>query len=87
MAAAAASVPQTYRYIMRVVRKEITRVAGNMDTEDFLRREFRPKTLVNGSLAESLKLARDWAHLVESIHGHKVIPRSLSADFPHLNYP
>ena len=72
MAAAAASVPQTYRYVMRVVRKEITRVAGNMDTEDFVRREFRRKSVVDGSLASSLKLAKDWAHLIESIHGHKV---------------
>lgn len=74
------SIRQVYRHVLRVVWKEITSVAGNADTEEYMRREFRRMREMPGQAA-ALELARDWANLVAAIHGHKVSSRN-SIDAP-----
>lgn len=60
----------TYRRVLRAIDARVTLVNSDRSWRDFAREEFR-KTRSPEEAAQLLRLADDYAALLESVHAHK----------------
>ncbi|XP_057981885.1 uncharacterized protein LOC131167096 [Malania oleifera] len=73
MGSEALQAAKVYRHLLRAIRKHIGEEGSKRHFRDFVTKEFRKNGEVSdlSSMHQKLKLAHDYAFLLNSVHHHK----------------